>query len=79
MKWQNGILVIQLAPNAPFVHYRHTEYYLPDYQIANGSPGYRTMQNALNMGVKYVQHQPTSDTVEMPQTPPSCTLDQNRF
>jgi hypothetical protein len=53
MRWLNGRLVMRLSDNGPWFDYKQTPYYLPDYDIQGGSPGYRTMQNALSKGVKY--------------------------
>lgn len=55
MRWDHGRLVIRISDDAPWVDYRHTPYYLPDYPMPHGSPGYRTMQNALKMGVTYAK------------------------
>ena len=58
MKWKEGILIVRSSPTGEQVHYKNCPYALPDYNIPNGSAGFRTMQSLLKLGATYCQDTP---------------------
>lgn len=53
MRWNSGKLEFCMGIGKPWIGYRQSPYYVADYGMPNGSPGYATMQNALKQGVVY--------------------------
>jgi hypothetical protein len=69
IKWMFGSLYFRSNPFSSWVHYKQCPYYLPDYQVPNGSKGFRTMQNCLARGVVYCQ-----DTPNYPESDPPAKV-----